>query len=312
MIDTPQAGAGDDAQMTLPVHDGVAIADIRATVATWFAGCARDLPWRSPGTTPWGVLVSEIMLQQTPASRVAGPWLDWLNRWPTPGDLAAADTSDVLRAWGSLGYPRRALRLHQCAVAISTGFGGQVRDDEAALLALPGIGRYTTAAVLAFAFGRRSLVLDVNIRRVLARVDGGVEHPTRSETAAERRRAWDWVPEADRDAATWSAAAMELGATTCTARTPRCDECPIAQHCTWLRAGKPAWDGPARVAQAWDGTDRQCRGWIMAALRAAHSPVALADIVWADAEQRQRCAASLVIDGLAQHVPAGLTLPGTP
>jgi len=294
----------------LSVHGEVAIADIRAAVAAWFVDCARDLPWRSPGTTPWGVLVSEIMLQQTPASRVIGPWLDWLNRWPTPGDLAAADTSDVLRAWGSLGYPRRALRLQQCAVAISTGFGGQIPDDEAALLALPGIGRYTAAAVLAFAFGRRSLVLDVNIRRVLARVDGGVEHPTRSETAAERRRAWDWVPETDRDAATWSAAAMELGATICTARTPRCDVCPIAQHCTWLRAGKPAWDGPARVAQAWEGTDRQCRGRIMSALRAATGPVTLADVVWADDDQLLSCAASLVDDGLAQRVPDGLSLPG--
>ncbi|MGO1384487.1 MAG: A/G-specific adenine glycosylase [Arachnia sp.] len=293
-------------------HDEVTISEIHATLTAWFADGARDLPWRAPGTTPWGVLVSEIMLQQTPATRVVGPWIGWLTRWPTPADLAAAETSDVLRAWGSLGYPRRALRLQQCAAAISQKFGGQIPDDEEALLALPGIGRYTAAAVLAFAFGRRSLVLDVNIRRVLARLDGGVEHPSRSETAAERRRAWDWVPGEDRDAASWSAAAMELGATVCTARTPRCDVCPIAQHCTWLAVGKPAWDGPARVAQAWDGTDRQCRGRIMAALRASRSPVALADIIWADEEQRQRCATSLVLDGLAQHVPAGLTLPGTP
>ncbi|MGO1489430.1 MAG: A/G-specific adenine glycosylase [Arachnia sp.] len=287
------------------------MSDIHAAVAAWFADTARDLPWRSPDTTAWGVLVSEIMLQQTPATRVVGPWLAWLTRWPAPADLAAAETGDVLRAWGSLGYPRRALRLQQCAVAISERFDGQVPSDEEALLALPGIGRYTAAAVLAFAFGRRSLVLDVNIRRVLARIDGGVEHPTKSETAAERRRAWDWVPEEDRDAATWSAASMELGATVCTARTPRCDVCPIAQHCSWLTAGRPAWDGPARVAQTWDGTDRQCRGRIMAALRASRSPVALADIVWADEEQRRRCATSLVIDGLAQHVEAGLSLPGS-
>ncbi len=280
-----------------------------ATVAAWFVANARDLPWRSHGTTPWGVLVSEIMLQQTPASRVAGPWLAWLDRWPTPGDLAAADTSDVLRAWGSLGYPRRALRLQRCAVAIVEDHGGEVPDDEVALLALPGVGSYTAAAVSAFAYGRRSLVLDVNIRRVLARIDGGVEHPARSETAAERRRAWDWVPDADRDAATWSAAAMELGATVCTARNPRCGECPVAQHCTWLRDGKPAWDGPARVAQPWDGTDRQCRGRIMSALRAATAPVKLADVVWADDDQRVRCANSLVSDGLAQRVGHLLTLP---
>ncbi len=292
------------------VHDEIAIADVTATLAAWFADCARDLPWRSPGTTPWGVLVSEIMLQQTPASRVVVPWQHWVERWPTPHDLAAADTSDVLRAWGSLGYPRRALRLQQCAAAISRDHGNRVPNDEDALLALPGIGRYTAAAVLAFAFGRRSLVLDVNIRRVLARIDSGVEHPARSETAAERRRALDWVPEEDRDAASWSAAAMELGATLCTARNPRCDDCPVAQHCAWLALGKPAWTGPERVTQAWDGTDRQCRGRIMSALRSATHPVALADIVWADADQRARCAASLVDDGLAQRVGPLLSLAG--
>ncbi len=293
------------------MHDEITIADIGATVAAWFAACARELPWRSPETTPWGVLVSEIMLQQTPASRVAGPWLAWLNHWPTAADLAVADTADVLRAWGSLGYPRRALRLQRCASAISADHDNQVPNDEAALLALPGIGRYTAAAVRAFAFGRRSLVLDVNIRRVLARLDGGVEHPARSETAAERRRAWDWVPDADRDAATWSAAAMELGATICTARNPRCGECPVAQHCTWLRNGKPAWDGPVRIKQAWDGTDRQCRGRIMSTLRAATAPVALVDVVWADDDQLLSCADSLVNDGLARRVADGLSLPST-
>lgn len=293
-------------------HDGSVIDQITTTVSAWFAGCARDLPWRSPGTTPWGVLVSEIMLQQTPAARVAGPWTAWLERWPTPAALAVAETGDVLRAWGSLGYPRRALRLQRCAVTIVEDHAGNVPNDEAALLALPGIGSYTAAAVLAFAYGRRSLVLDVNIRRVLARLDGGVEHPTRIETAAERRRAWQWVPEGDREAATWSAAAMELGATICTARNPRCGDCPVSQHCSWLTAGKPAWDGPARVAQTWDGTDRQCRGRIMAALRTSNSPVALADIVWADDEQRRRCATSLVADGLAERsAGSGLILPGT-
>lgn len=293
-------------------HDASTIDEVTSTVGAWFAGCARDLPWRSPGTTPWGVLVSEIMLQQTPAARVAEPWMAWLERWPTPAALAAADTGDVLRAWGSLGYPRRALRLQRCAVVITEEHGGEVPNDEASLLSLPGIGSYTAAAVRAFAFGRRSLVLDVNIRRVLARLDGGVQHPTRSETAAERRRALDWVPDGDRDAATWSAAAMELGATICTARSPRCPECPVVEHCAWVAAGKPAWDGPARVAQPWDGTDRQCRGRIMAALRASDSPVAVADIVWADEDQRRRCAVSLVLDGLAeQSAEESLSLPGT-
>ena len=291
-------------------HDDATIGHVQVAVSSWFARCSRDLPWRSEDTTAWGVLVSEIMLQQTPAARVVGPWQDWLHRWPSPAELAAAGTDEVLRAWGRLGYPRRALRLQQAAVALVERHNGEVPDDEDALLALPGIGTYTAAAVMAFAFGRRSVVLDVNIRRVLARLDGGVEHPTRSETRAERNRAWQWVPEGDRDAATWSAAAMELGATVCTARNPRCTQCPVAAHCTWLALGRPDWEGPERVAQAWDGTDRQCRGRIMAALRDSTDPVALADVVWADDTQRRRCADSLIADGLAEQSAAGLVLPG--
>lgn len=293
------------------VHDAASISDVQAAATSWFAMSARDLPWRFPGTTPWGVLVSEVMLHQTPVVRVAGRWLAWMTRWPTPADLADADTGDVLRQWGRLGYPRRALRLQQAARALVETHGGEVPDDEDALLALPGLGRYTAAAVRAFAFGRRSLVLDVNIRRVLARIDGGVEHPSRSETRSERQRAWHWVPDGDGDAVSWSAAAMELGATICTARSPRCTDCPVAQHCTWLALGRPAWDGPERTAQTWDGTDRQCRGRIMAALRTSDSPVPLADVVWADDHQRRRCADSLVDDGLAERLGAGLVLPGT-
>lgn len=294
-----------------PIPDQSRIDAVQATLGSWFAAASRDLPWREPGTTPWGVLVSEVMLQQTPAVRVVTPWTAWMLRWPTAADLATADTADVLRAWDRLGYPRRALRLQQAAVAIVDRHGGEVPNDEDLLLALPGIGAYTAAAIRAFAFGARSLVLDVNIRRVLARIDHGVEHPARSETVAERHRAWHWVPETDADAALWSASAMELGATVCTARRPLCDECPVSQHCRWLALGRPAWDGPQRVAQAWDGTDRQCRGRIMAALRSATAPVHLADVVWADPEQRQRCAESLVTDGLAQPLGDSLVLPGT-
>jgi len=282
---------------------------VRASLAAWFAAEARPLPWRDPDTTPWGVLVSEIMLQQTPTVRVEGPWGDWLARWPTPAHLAAAPTADVLRAWGRLGYPRRALRLREAAATIVERHGGEVPDDEDALLALPGIGRYTAAAVLAFAFGRRSLVLDVNVRRVLARLGQGVEHPTANETAAERRAAGAWVPEGDADAALWAASSMELGAVICTARNPACGRCPVSRHCAWLAAGRPAWEGPERVAQAWEGTDRQARGRIMAALRATDSAVALGDIAWHDGVQLRRAAAGLVADGLARETPSGLTLP---
>ncbi|AQP48193.1 adenine glycosylase [Tessaracoccus aquimaris] len=282
---------------------------VRSAVITWFADHARALPWRDAATTPWGVLVSEIMLQQTPAARVEAPWRDWMLRWPTPRDLAEAPMDEVLRAWGRLGYPRRALRLREAAATIVDLHGGVVPDDESALLALPGVGAYTAAAVRAFAFGRRSLVLDVNVRRVLARVADGVEHPARHETAAERRAAMAWVPDGDAEAAAWSAAAMELGATVCTARSPECRACPVAGQCAWLAAGRPAWQGPARVAQPWEGTDRQCRGRIMGALRGSREPVPLAEFAWSDEDQLARCVASLVSDGLAVATPAGLSLP---
>ncbi|GAA4895143.1 A/G-specific adenine glycosylase [Tessaracoccus lubricantis] len=283
--------------------------ELQHALGAWFAANARPLPWRAAGVSPWGVLVSEIMLQQTPAARVEGPWLAWMERWPTPARLAEATTADVLRAWGRLGYPRRALRLQGAARAVVERYDGELPPDEDALLALPGVGSYTAAAVLAFAFGRRSLVLDVNVRRVLARIDAGAEHPARTETAAERRRAWTYVPDGDSEAALWSAAAMELGATVCTARNPACERCPVASHCAWLRAGKPEWDGPPRVAQAWEGTDRQCRGRIMAALRAAHGHVPRADLVWPDPEQLGRGIDSLVADGLAVARGDELALP---
>lgn len=283
--------------------------EIQLRLTAWFAESARDLPWRHPGVSAWAILVSEIMLQQTPASRVIAPWNKWVERWPTPAALASAPSAEVIRAWDRLGYPRRALRLKAAAQALVERHGGEIPADEQSLLALPGIGRYTAAAIMAFAFGRRSLVLDINIRRVLARLADGQAHPNRTETAEERRRAWDWVPGTDSDAATWSAAAMELGAVICTARNPRCELCPVSRHCAWLAAGKPAWDGPERIAQDWEGTDRQCRGRIMAAVRNSDVPVPLADIVWSDPAQLLRCAESLVSDGLAVHKTSGLTLP---
>ena len=277
-------------------------------LAAWYAEHARDLPWRAEGVTPWGVLVSEVMCQQTPAARVAPQWVEWMERWPAPSDVATAPTADVLRAWDRLGYPRRALRLQEAARAVVEVHDGEVPCGEADLMALPGVGRYTAAAVRAFGFGLRSLVLDTNIRRVLARIDGGVEFPVAHETAAERRRAWEFVPEDDGEAALWSVSAMELGALVCTAKAPRCEECPVADACAWLAAGRPAWDGPERRVQAWEGTDRQCRGRIMAALR-GHGAVRLVDVSWPDAAQLEACAASLVADGLAITVDDGLALP---
>src|SRR3954447_16911956 len=208
-------------------------------VTRWYAAAARDLPWRAPGRSPWGVLVSELMLQQTPVSRVLPVWLEWTARWPSPSALAAAAPGDAVRAWGRLGYPRRALRLHACAVVIRDDHGGAVPSTYGELRALPGIGDYTAAAVAAFAYGAAVAVLDTNVRRVYARlVDGAADAATASPTVGERQAALARLPA--RDPATYSVAVMELGALVCTARTPRCEECPVAAACRWVGAGRPA------------------------------------------------------------------------
>ncbi len=237
-------------------------------VTDWYAAHHRDLPWRRPGTTPWGVLVSEVMSQQTPVARVAPTWETWMRRWPTPAHLADADTADVLRTWGRLGYPRRALRLVECARTVVERHDGELPADLDALLALPGVGQYTAGAVLAFAFNRRALVLDTNVRRVLARAVGAAALPEPSLTRAERDRARALLPADDPVAAAWSVAVMEVGALVCTARDPRCGECPWREHCAWLAAGRPADEHAGRRrTQAWHGTDRQARGLVMAVLR---------------------------------------------
>lgn len=285
---------------------------LRACVVEWFEREARPLPWRAPGTTPWGVLVSEVMSQQTPVARVAPSWSAWLERWPAPADLAAADAADVLRMWGTLGYPRRALRLQDCARAIVERHGGAVPPSYDALLALPGVGPYTAGAVMSFAFGRRAVVLDTNVRRVLARTLAGTALAHPQQTAAEVRLAQDLLPDDDASAAAWSAASMELGALVCTARVPRCGRCPVADLCAWRLAGFPPDEHVARRrTQAWHGTDRQCRGRVMGALRTSDGPVPRADLatLWPDATQLDRCIASLVEDHLAEESPAGLTLP---
>ena len=279
--------------------------DLHAPLLRWYDEHARDLPWRSPSATPWSVLVSELMLQQTPVSRVLPVHAQWLERWPRPADLAAEPAGEAVRMWGRLGYPRRALRLHAAAAAIVERHHGEVPADHADLLALPGVGDYTASAVAVFAHGRRHPVLDTNVRRVLARVLDGVEHPSASVTRGERDRATALLPPDDADAATWSVAVMELGALVCTAQRPRCDACPVADRCAWRAAGHPAYDGPPRRGQAWDGTDRQCRGRLLAVVRDAEGtvPRRRLDQAWSEAAQRERCLASLVTDGLL--VPAG-------
>ena len=278
----------------------------------WYAAHQRDLPWRHPEATPWAVLVSEIMLQQTPVSRVLPVYTAWLARWPTPAALAAATAGDALRAWGRLGYPRRAIRLYQTAQALVERHGGAIPASVTALLALPGIGPYTAAAVASFAFGQRHAVLDTNVRRVLARLISGQELPPVSASAAERKLAESLLPEEPAVAARWSVAVMELGALVCTAARPQCASCPVAGSCAWRLAGHPPGGG-ARRSQGYEGTDRQCRGRLLAVLRAADGPVpgSRLDAAWPGRLQRNRALDSLVADGLVDPLPGGhYALPG--
>jgi A/G-specific adenine glycosylase len=286
---------------------------LHAPVIDWFDDNARDLPWRRPEAGAWGVMVSEFMLQQTPVSRVLPVYEQWLERWPTPAALAAQPSGEAVRAWGRLGYPRRALRLHAAATAISQLHGGEVPTDHAELLALPGVGEYTAAAVASFAYGQRHAVLDTNVRRVFARAVSGVEYPPNATTAAERRIAHRMLPADEATAARWAAATMELGALICTARGPECARCPIADRCAWRLAGSPAHDGPPRRGQTYAGTDRQVRGRLLAVLREATSPVpqAALDAVWHEPVQRARALDGLVADGLVEPLEDGLyRLPG--
>ena len=305
----------------------------------WFMQNARDLPWRRNECSPWGVMVSEFMLQQTPVKRVLPVWEEWMRRWPTPADLAAEPTSEAVRAWGRLGYPRRAQRLHGAAVAIVERHGGEVPADHEALLALPGVGSYTAAAISVFAFGLRETVIDTNIRRVHARTVSGKALPSRSLTAAETRLAEALMPADTPTSCLWNAATMELGALVCTAKSPTCQLCPVEDLCAWVAAGKPEADYTPK-GQSWHGTDRQVRGAVMAVLRAAHEPVNRELILSAGvasasdtsspdfafradapaavhrplkalyalspaAEQLQRCYAGLLADSLAREVTQG-------
>src|SRR3954464_4026141 len=257
-------------------------------------------------------MVSEFMLQQTPVARVLPVYDAWLRSWPTPDDLAAVPTGEAVRAWGRLGYPRRALRLHAAATAIVERHGGEVPSSYDARLALPGVGDYTAAAIASFAFGRRHVVLDTNVRRVLARVRTGVELPATTVTRPERDVAASLLPEDGPTAATWAVATMELGALVCGATKPACDRCPVADLCRWRTAGYPAYDGPARRGQTYAGTDRQCRGRLLAVLREEDGPVhrSRLDAVWSLPDQRDRCLTALVTDGLAVHVaPDSYALP---
>lgn len=275
-----------------------------AELLAWYDREQRDLPWRRPGVTPWQILVSEFMLQQTPVARVEPVWLAWIARWPTPSATAAASAADILRAWGKLGYPRRAKRLHECATVIAAGHGDEVPTDVEVLLTLPGVGAYTARAIACFAYRQRVPVVDTNVRRVIARaVHGRADGPASVRDLVD---AAALLPEGE-TAPTFSVALMELGATVCTARAARCGLCPLSS-CAWRSLGFPAETAPPRRVQRYAGTDRQVRGRLLDVLRASDVPVTRAqlDVAWlTDPAQRDRALDSLLVDGLVEQTGDG-------
>jgi len=288
--------------------------ELTEAILAWAGVGWRELPWRRT-RDPWAVLVSEVMLQQTQVARVVPKWHEFLARWPTPAACAADPAAEVVRAWAGLGYNRRALGLHRCAAAVVERHGGRLPDDLDALLALPGVGPYTARAVLAFAFGRDVGVLDTNAARVLARAAAG-----RTLRRGDAQRLADGlVPPGE--GWRWNQAVLDLGATVCVSRRPRCDACPVgpsgAGGCVWARTGGPdpaTSSAGVSVRQApFEGSDRQGRGRLLDALRAGPvraDPAGLAAACgWpADPERAGRVAAGLVRDGFAVGVDGVLTL----
>lgn len=289
-------------------------------IARWFRSAARPLPWREPGTTAWGVLLSEVMAQQTPVARVSPEWRKWIERWPTPADLADASQAEVLVAWGRLGYPRRALNLWRAAAVIRDEHGGVVPSTVAELEALPGVGSYTARAVLVFAMGQHHPVVDTNVRRFLARFVDGVAQPRAPRVSADMRQMDEFLPDSAPDSVVVNQGVMELGAVVCTARAPRCEECPVAGSCAWLLSGSPDNAVNTKKPQArFDGSDRQMRGSILAVLRADHTRVhsvgSIAEslptgplLTPAQRGQFERAVESLLDDGLIHGAQGGYTI----
>lgn len=284
----------------------LATSDAHHRLLQWFDGARRPFPWRAPDVSAWGVLVSEVMSQQTPMTRVEPVWKEWMTRWPKPHNLAQESSAEVVRAWGKLGYPRRALRLQECARTLATCHNDIVPQDIDTLLSLPGVGSYTAHAVACFAYGHNVSVVDTNVRRVVARVDHGHPDQGKPREKADLAEVSALLPADRATGARFSAALMEFGALVCTARHPHCTECILADSCAWVAAGQPVWDtathGARPKPQKFTGTDRQVRGLLLDVVREHSGGVekTALDVVWPDDTQRERALQSLLSDDLME------------
>lgn len=288
--------------------------ELRAAVLEWFAARGRDLAFRRT-TDPYAILVSEAMAQQTQAARAADYWARFVAEFPTVESLAEATPATVLRAWRGLGYNRRALALRAAAIAIVRDHGGRVPDEIEVLQRLPGVGPYTARAVAALAFGRRVGAVDVNARRVLSRAVGG---DLGSLTARDLQAVADSSVPAENPGA-WTHALMDVGATFCGPRLPRCEGCPARIACRHAldRVGKSAVElrmtmAPRQAAAArerpvpFEMTSRWLRGRLLDLLRDAPG------LAWAriptklgphDDAAITRTLADLAREGLAERHP---------
>lgn len=279
---------------------------------SWWDANARDLPWRFGRTTPWGILISEVMSQQTQMSRVVDYWTSWMDVWPDAASLANASTSEVITAWGRLGYPRRALRLQECATVVAEQYDNELPRTYDELVALPGIGDYTASAVMSFAFGERIAVIDTNVRRVLWRTFKGEESFGGATKPEERKLAQALLPQDAKESVTWNEALIELGALVCTAKNPKIDEDPWATYSRFYANGCPNMGQKrTRPRQSFKGTNRQVRGIVLNALRALADreqptlPRGEVERLWDDHVQLDACIASLDEDGLVEIGPDG-------
>jgi A/G-specific adenine glycosylase len=269
----------------------------------------RDLPWRH-SRDPWEVFVAECMLQQTQVARVIPKWHAFLERFPDTAACSEASVGEVIKLWEGLGYNRRAVQLHRCAVDVTELHRGSFPNDLPALLRLPGVGPYTARAILAFAFERDVAVLDTNVARIVARCVTG-----RTLSLNEAQATADSLVPAG-EGWLWNQGMLDLGAVVCTKRSPNCMVCPVRACCAWRETGDPASDpavGSAAVAvrqSRFDGSDRQIRGRVVDALRRGPLTFATVELMSQDLDPERvgKILRSLIKDGLAVDTPHGYVL----